>query len=66
MTGPVWAACTNPACLRKVSLASRYCCGGCADAHDGKYDPDGYHSPRCDEVAAERGEWNVFEAEANR
>jgi hypothetical protein len=66
MTEPVWSACANPACLRKVSLASRYCCRGCGVAHDAHFDPEGYHSPGCDERAAERGEWSVYEAEANR
>lgn len=61
MESAFYRACGNPACRRKIMGSARYCCGGCGDAHDGKYDPDGYHSAWCDERATERGEWKFGE-----
>lgn len=46
--------CKNPACNRLTSSRAAYCCFGCSQA-DGKYDPEGYHSPDCDQRAIERG-----------
>ena len=45
--------CANPACPRKTSAL--YCCGPCDVAHQGHYDPDGYHSDGCNERAVNRG-----------
>jgi hypothetical protein len=69
--------CAKPDCLRKVSPASRYCCGSCATAAEARapyeiesYDPAVHpilcHGEGCEERKAERGEYDVFEAEAER
>lgn len=47
--------CNNPACNHWTSSGAAFCCGGCAQAADGKYDPDGYHSQDCMQRHVERG-----------
>ena len=55
------AQCANPECDRWVSttVVSRYCCGGCEKAHEGKYEihEDGPlgHSAFCNARCGERG-----------
>lgn len=62
--------CKNPACVRRVTMAL-YCCGVCADAHEGGYEIDDQpgsqlsHTEPCErrfaeyrEKAAEQG-WPV-------
>lgn len=61
MENTIYRVCGNPACRRKVGGSARYCCAGCSVAHEGKYDPDGYHSDGCDDRARERGEWKFGE-----
>ena len=46
--------CGKPDCIRRVSLASVYCCTPCSVAADGRYEIHA-HSPECDQRAAERG-----------
>lgn len=64
-----WGPCAKPDCMRKVSLSSRYCCGGCTRADESGYEcgslavgdhPLISHSEGCDQRAAERGEWTVL------
>lgn len=66
--------CGKPDCLRKVSLASRYCCLSCSTAAEASapYEIEPYnpavhpfmtHSRECEERAAQRGEYSVFEAD---
>ena len=51
--------CDNPGCKRQVHVGTHYCCGACAQAHDGKYEihEDGPlgHSDSCNKRFAERG-----------
>jgi hypothetical protein len=57
-------ACKNPVCERLVSLASLYCCGGCAQAHEGKYEIHESgplaHGAECDGRHASRSEGPVL------
>lgn len=53
MTGDL-RPCHNPACVREVGGGALYCCGGCARAHVGGFDPDSYHSQGCDLRHAQR------------
>jgi hypothetical protein len=64
--------CGSPDCLRKVSRGSRWCCTSCTQAN-GRYELDPFspglhwtltHSAGCEQRAAERGQWTVFEADA--
>lgn len=63
---PDFVPCRNPACMRKVSPASRHCCGPCSLAHEDGWDIDGGHSVPCNERAWERGEYDRDEANALR
>jgi hypothetical protein len=58
---PLLHPCGNPACIRTIAGSARYCCAGCATAHEGRYDPEGYHSTGCDDRARERGTLRPWE-----
>jgi hypothetical protein len=64
--------CGKPDCLRKVSLASRYCCPSCSTAaeapapyeiepHDPAQHPILVHSAECEKRRNQRGEYSVFD-----
>lgn len=53
LPGTAFKDCDNPACNRFTSSGAAFCCFGCSNAN-GKYDPEGYHSPGCNLRAAER------------
>lgn len=62
MSAANYKPCQNPACLRKVSAGSAYCCPGCVLADTPpRFDPDGYHSQDCNARNAERGEFEIHE-----
>jgi hypothetical protein len=74
---PEYRPCGKPDCLRKVSPASRYCCGSCAMAAEAKapYEIEPYapamhpilcHGKGCEERKAQRGEYSAIEADAER
>lgn len=65
--------CGKPDCMRKVSLASLYCCHSCSTAAEAPapYEIEPYqpgvhwlhvHSKECEDRAAERGEYAWAEA----
>lgn len=64
--------CANPLCDRWVSpsVVNPYCCGGCQEAHKGKYEihEDGLlgHSQFCNEKVLERGTQFSYPKEENR